>query len=214
MLSVLSSPFGLVVSYTAKYILDTQYFTDSQNPITRLQCGCLKVPPTPLPNLSICVQLHSFPSIFVYFCPFLSTSSFCPLLSFNVRFHSFLSLNLHFRPCVPAFVNFCPINSVSVYFCRSLSHSCPKTLSQILPVFMFSWKMAAETVEIWNVCRGAPNITRSGSLKTVLSGILICFSNSVCFPVFLSASIRLCPLLSSFFRFCLSLFVCIYFCFC
>ena len=56
---------------------------------------------------------------------------------------------------------------------RCQRHSCSWNLGQILQVIMFAWKMVAEMAENWDVGRGPPNITNSGSLETVGSGILI-----------------------------------------
>ena len=38
---------------------------------------------------------------------------------------------------------------------------------------LFLWKMVAEMAENWDMRRGPPNFTSSGSLETVGSGILI-----------------------------------------
>ena len=46
-------------------------------------------------------------------------------------------------------------------------HSGPWTLGQILPVIRFAWKTVAEMAENWDLGRGPPNITSSGSLEMV-----------------------------------------------
>ena len=47
------------------------------------------------------------------------------------------------------------------------------TLGQLLPVIRFAWKTVAEMAENRDLGRAPPNITSSGSLEMVGSGILI-----------------------------------------
>ena len=52
-------------------------------------------------------------------------------------------------------------------------HSGSSTLGQILPVIRFAWKTEAEMAENWDLGRGPPNITSSGSFEMVGLGTLI-----------------------------------------